>query len=126
MSVLIGTNVLSQLNRPVIVASHPRSGTHLTLDLIRRQFPACEKTKSFFSMRELPYINLDEILCVDKKFSDSELRYLNRSTVPLKKHIVCQSLRSASSFYLNFLCKDLSWLNIWSIIHIEFLCIGML
>lgn len=27
--------------RPVIVASHRRSGTHLMLDLLRRQFPAC-------------------------------------------------------------------------------------
>ena len=27
--------------RPIVVASHRRSGTHLMLDLLRRQFPAC-------------------------------------------------------------------------------------
>src|SRR4051794_27731921 len=31
--------------RPVVVASHPRSGTHLLIDLLRRQFPACASWK---------------------------------------------------------------------------------
>jgi hypothetical protein len=30
------------IGAPVVVASHPRSGTHLTLDLIRKQFAACQ------------------------------------------------------------------------------------
>ena len=33
------------VGKPVVVASHPRSGTHLTLDLLRKQFPACASYK---------------------------------------------------------------------------------
>lgn len=31
----------AQSMAPVLVASHPRSGTHLTIDLLRRQFASC-------------------------------------------------------------------------------------
>jgi hypothetical protein len=30
------------MGRPIMVASHPRSGTHLTIDLLRKQFEACK------------------------------------------------------------------------------------
>lgn len=33
------------IGKPVVVASHPRSGTHLTIDLLRKQFPACATHK---------------------------------------------------------------------------------
>lgn len=29
------------VGKPIVVCSHPRSGTHLTLDTLRRNFPAC-------------------------------------------------------------------------------------
>ena len=32
-------------SRPVFVVSHQRSGTHLTIDLMRRQFPACRSRR---------------------------------------------------------------------------------
>jgi hypothetical protein len=32
---------LDAVGTPIVVASHRRSGTHLTLDLLRRNFPAC-------------------------------------------------------------------------------------
>jgi len=36
---------LERLPRPVLVASHRRSGTHLLIDLLRRQFAACRSWK---------------------------------------------------------------------------------
>ena len=33
------------IGQPIIVASHPRSGTHLMIDLLRKQFPACATYK---------------------------------------------------------------------------------
>ncbi|MGF1484561.1 MAG: sulfotransferase domain-containing protein [Opitutales bacterium] len=33
------------VGKPIVVSSHPRSGTHLTLDTLRRNFPAC-RTKT--------------------------------------------------------------------------------
>lgn len=41
-----GAVALSDLSqRPVVIASHPRSGTHLTIDLLRRQFRECRSWK---------------------------------------------------------------------------------
>lgn len=76
---------LSNLNRPIIVASHPRSGTHLTLDLLRRQFLGCETKKKLFSLKDTPYINLDEILSFDKKVTNNEIDKYNRTRIPLIK-----------------------------------------
>jgi hypothetical protein len=45
----------------IIVASHPRSGTHLVIDLLRRQFPNCEPSRSQFFLGD-PYWNFDEIV----------------------------------------------------------------
>lgn len=33
------------LGQPILIASHPRSGTHLTIDLLRRQFRECASWK---------------------------------------------------------------------------------
>jgi len=46
----------------IVVASHPRSGTHLVMDLLRRQFPSCEPPRRQFFLGN-PYWNLDEIVC---------------------------------------------------------------
>ncbi len=42
------------IGSPVVVASHPRSGTHLTIDLLRRQFDDC-------ASRKLPFQRLDRL-----------------------------------------------------------------
>lgn len=36
-----GPHRMEQIGRPIIVATHRRSGTHLTMDTLRRNFPAC-------------------------------------------------------------------------------------
>nr|WP_277816490.1 sulfotransferase domain-containing protein [Mariprofundus sp. KV] len=73
------------MNRPVIVASHPRSGTHLTMDLLRRQFSACEVNKRLFSFRDTPYINLDEFLSKNTKVDSREVKWFNRAKIPIIK-----------------------------------------
>ena len=35
---MISKLVLETIKSPILVASHPRSGTHLTMDLLRKQF----------------------------------------------------------------------------------------
>lgn len=32
-------------SRPIVIATHPRSGTHLTIDLLRKHFPQCRSWK---------------------------------------------------------------------------------
>ncbi|MEM9166555.1 MAG: sulfotransferase domain-containing protein [Planctomycetota bacterium] len=53
--------LLAGMRRPVIVASHRRSGTHLTIDLIRKQFPVFSpKLRPLESIHHL-YVSLDTL-----------------------------------------------------------------
>lgn len=44
---------------PVIVVTHPRSGTHLTIDLLRRNFDQLKSTKPPFAPLDALYVALD-------------------------------------------------------------------
>ncbi len=44
---------------PVIIASHPRSGTHVTIDFLRRNFPDCRGYKRPFEPLNYLYLSLD-------------------------------------------------------------------
>jgi hypothetical protein len=46
---------------PVVVASHRRSGTHLAIDLLRRQFAACDAWKWPGEGLEEVYLNLERL-----------------------------------------------------------------
>jgi hypothetical protein len=47
--------------RPIVVASHPRSGTHLLIDTLRRQFEACQSWKWPGERLDRLYCNIDEL-----------------------------------------------------------------
>jgi len=49
-------------NRPVVVASHPRSGTHLLIDLLRRQFAACTTVKRWWQPLDRLYLSFDSLV----------------------------------------------------------------
>ena len=57
----MGLEVLGAAGLPVIVASHRRSGTHLTIDLLRRQFAACDAAKRLSESLDGVYVNLDRL-----------------------------------------------------------------
>ena len=53
-----------RLQKPIVVCSFPRSGTHVMMDLIRKQFPACKAWK-------MPGQPLDHLYCpVDHFLND--------------------------------------------------------
>src|SRR6516164_1522873 len=56
-----GNSAESSIDAAIVVASHPRSGTHLVMDLLRRHFSRCEPPRSRFFLGD-PYWNLDEIV----------------------------------------------------------------
>lgn len=74
--------------RPVIVASHRRSGTHLTIDLIRRQFPACSGWKLPGQRTDWLYLNLDLLGTHHPRMSQAKaLRIARRAKrVVIKTH----------------------------------------
>lgn len=44
---------------PIVVASHPRSGTHLAIDLLRKQFAECSSWKRWGERLDRLYCNVD-------------------------------------------------------------------
>ena len=52
---------LDTIGRPIVVATHPRSGTHLTIDLLRKQFDACKGWLWFGETLHHLYLNLDRL-----------------------------------------------------------------
>mgnify|MGYP001335287435 CR=1 FL=1 len=50
---------LGETGVPIVVASHRRSGTHLTLDLLRRNFPACRPRMLPLENPHHAYFNID-------------------------------------------------------------------
>lgn len=78
---------LDAIGRPIIIASHQRSGTHLTIDLLRRHFPDTNpKLKLFESLHHL-YIDIDSFR--EKHHNpmsvDDALRLLARNPRPIIK-----------------------------------------
>jgi len=53
---------IDQVGQPVIVATHPRSGTHLVLDFIRKQFADCRSWKYLAETKNHLYLDIDPLL----------------------------------------------------------------
>ena len=79
------THDLSELGRRVVLATHRRSGTHLTLDLLRRQFPDCRARKKPFQALESLYLNLDALGAPRLLALDRARRLLGRAARPIVK-----------------------------------------
>jgi len=72
---------------PIIVASHRRSGTHLTIDLIRRNFPETSIFKLPLEHLDNTYLNLDRLDPAHERSiaESSAIRTLTRAARPLVK-----------------------------------------
>lgn len=72
--------------RPVLVASHPRSGTHLVLDLLRRQFPSFQNWRWWWSPLDQLYLNLERLGAEKRRFDKAlAKRIVNRPRRALMK-----------------------------------------
>ena len=52
---------LDEVGRPIVVATHRRSGTHLTIDTLRRNFPECRPRMLPLESLHRSYLNLDRM-----------------------------------------------------------------
>ncbi len=57
-------------NTPILVASHPRSGTHLVLDVLRRQFSTARSRRMFGKPLDHLYLNIERLTSDFRPFSD--------------------------------------------------------
>lgn len=82
----VSASVLDSVGSPVIVASHRRSGTHLTIDLLRRQFSECDAWKLPGEGLDSLYTNLDRLGWHREPLSEARLNsLLGRARRPLVK-----------------------------------------
>ncbi|MEP5151425.1 sulfotransferase domain-containing protein [Planktotalea sp.] len=72
--------------KPVLVASHPRSGTHVVMDLIRRQFPSTRNWRCFGLPLDHLYLNLERLGAEQRRFDEQTAkRIVNRPKRALLK-----------------------------------------
>lgn len=71
--------------QPIIVASHPRSGTHLLIDTLRRQFAACRSWKWWGERLDRLYCNIDELPGDGLLNAATAERILQRTERPIVK-----------------------------------------
>lgn len=64
----------------VVVASHPRSGTHLTIDFIRRNFPSFDTRLRIWQSARGLYWNLDEGRSTRARFPSTNAGYVIAKT----------------------------------------------
>ena len=91
--------------RPVVVASHPRSGTHLGIDTLRLNFAQCRMAKRWFEHSERLYLPLD--------------RFGRSDTVQLSviRRLLCATERPLVKTHAE---PDLAGVRIWgSVLHLE-------
>ena len=85
--------------RPIIVASHPRSGTHLVIDLFRRQFRECRSWKLPGERLDRLYLSVEALFVPGSRSPISEavaVKVLRRVRRPLvKTHLALPELQGA-------------------------------
>lgn len=69
----------------IVVASHPRSGTHLIIDLLRRQFVGCAPSGLRMPFADVPYWNLDDLVSTAGAQIDREIVRLDAVRRPIFK-----------------------------------------
>lgn len=74
------------LTKPaILVATHPRSGTHLTIDLLRRNFPALMSKKRRFESLDALYVPIDAVLEQNPHQMQRMQRLINGHAYPILK-----------------------------------------
>lgn len=93
---MISQHTLQRCGRPIVVASHMRSGTHLMIDLLRRQFADCRSWKWPGEPNDMLYLPLDTLIDPTDDWREARvLRVIHRSKRPiLKTHWTLPSLEN--------------------------------
>lgn len=72
--------------RPILVASHPRSGTHLVIDTLRRQFPQTRAWRPWGMPTDHLYFNLERATSERRPFGDQNAQKIAaRASRPILK-----------------------------------------
>lgn len=93
---MIKNTLLENLSAPIVVVTHMRSGTHLTIDLLRRQFKSVGSWKWPGEANDSTYLALDVMDDLEANWGEKRaIRILKRCDRPIfKLHWTDPSLNS--------------------------------
>lgn len=121
---------LNKIGKPIVIATHPRSGTHLTIDLFRKQFRECQSKLHFGETIHHSYLNLD---CIAQHHSPhfsqkKAIEILARAKRPLIKTHSLPQFRELGSENQDFVEKLLEKADTYYVVRDgrEVLCSGHL
>jgi len=101
--------------RPIVVASHPRSGTHLCIDTLRLNFRQCSSWKLCGEPADRLYLDLDRLLRAHGPDpTDLILKVLRRAErPPIKTHKLpdCPPRRGTARFAPGIEAEMAAWLR---------------
>jgi hypothetical protein len=101
-----GRDRFEGIGRRVVVATHRRSGTHLTIDLLRRQFCECRSRKQLGEGLDALYLNLDRLGARRRPLSEERaLSLLGRAPRPIVKAHALPRLLAAEGPHTDFLAR---------------------
>ena len=73
-------------SKPIVVASHPRSGTHLMIDCLRLNFPECRCWKLWGEKSDALYVDMDRLVSHSQRLTVKEAeRAIRRTRRPIFK-----------------------------------------
>jgi hypothetical protein len=93
-------------SRPLIVASHRRSGTHMTIDFLRKQFPKTRVKKLPMKAMDRLYLNLDAV--VDELHPRSVTRKEARNILLRAPHPIIKTHQDYIQFRNGLKCDKLN------------------
>jgi Sulfotransferase domain len=92
-------NVGKQIGKCIVIATHPRSGTHLTIDFLRKQFQECKRKLRFGETIHNSYLDLDRLIRKDCLPSISKKKALDILCLPERPIVKTHSLPSLIGVY---------------------------
>jgi hypothetical protein len=82
----LNRTTFKDIGKPILIASHPRSGTHLTIDLLRKQFAECSSWKRYGESLARLYFALESFAPIKNPMSeDMAINILSRAKRPIIK-----------------------------------------
>lgn len=101
-------NYMWNKKKAILISTHPRSGTHLTIDLLRRNFPELQSRKKVLEPLDALYVPVDIAIGECKKDHAKVRELISRHQYPiLKTHWLQPDFSNLDSS-----CKDIrDWMR---------------
>ncbi len=107
-----------EIGRRLVVATHRRSGTHLSIDLLRRQLRECRARKRLGEGLDALYLNLDRLDTPRRPLSeDAALELLRRAPRPLVKTHRLPFHRRAAAAGCQFRARLLADADLYAVVR---------